>query len=203
MTEAMSGATGSASGGDMLVVDSPYEVANWRPLVHWIMYIPHNIINSVLQYAAFVVGIVYWVALLVTGRLHKGMYGFLAMQQRYSTRANGFLVGYTEIYAPFDFNMGATDNGVYPPVKVNLPEPPAATPRTAALNFLLAIPHYIVIAIYAIAAIVVLIIGWFAVLFTGAWPAGMRDFLVKLGNYYLRVWAYVVMVETKYPRFGI
>ena len=187
----------------MLVVDSPYEVANWRPLVHWIMYIPHNIINGVLQYAAFAVGLVYWVAFLVTGRLHKGMYGFLAMQQRYSTRANGFLVGYTETYAPFDFNMGATDNGVYPPVKVNLPEPPGSTPRTAALNFLLAIPHYIVIAIYAIAAIVVLIIGWFAVLFTGAWPAGMRDFLVKLGNYYLRVWAYVVMVETKYPKFGI
>jgi hypothetical protein len=190
-------------GGDMLVVDSPYEVANWRPLVHWLMYIPHHIINYVLTFAANVVGIVYWVTLIVTGRLHPGMYGFLAMQQRYQNRIVGFLVGYTEVYAPFDFNMGATDNGVYPPIRVNLPEPPESTPRTAALNFLLAIPHYIVFTIFAIGAVVVLIIGWFAVLFTGVWPAGMRDFLVRLGNYWLRIWVYVAMVETKYPKFGI
>jgi hypothetical protein len=73
----------------------------------------------------------------------------------------------------------------------------------AALNFFLAIPHYIVLAVLAIAAFVVAVIAWFAVLLTGAWPQAMRDFLVKVGNYYLRVWVYVAMVETKYPRFGI
>ena len=48
-----------------------------------------------------------------------------------------------------------------------------------------------------------MIAGWFAVLFTGAWPRAMRDFLVRLGNYGLRVWAYVVMAVTDYPRFGL
>lgn len=73
----------------------------------------------------------------------------------------------------------------------------------AALNWILAFPHYIVMAVYGIAAMFVLVIGWFAVLFTGAWPHGMRDFLVKFGNYYMRIWVYVAMVETKYPKFGI
>ncbi len=194
---------GAATGGDLLVVDSPYQLANWRPLVHWVMYIPHAIILNALRAVAGVVFVIYWVALLVTGRLHPGMYGLLAMYERYEMRAGGFLLGYTEIYAPFDFDTRAGDNGAYLPIRVNLPEPPESTPRVAALNFILAIPHYIVLLVFGIAAFVVAIIGWFAVLFTGAWPQAMRDFLVKVGNYYLRVWVYVAMVETKYPRFGL
>lgn len=199
----MSSETVSSAQSDMLIVDSPYEVANWRPLVHWVMYIPHAIIVSVLRTVAYVVFVFYWVALLVTGRLQPGMYGLLAMYERYQQRAGGFLLAYTELYAPFDFDTGVTDNGSYPPIRVNLPEPPESTPRVAALNFILAIPHYVVVVVLGIVAFVVAIIGWFAVLFTGAWPQGMRDFLVKFGNYYLRVWVYVAMVETKYPRFGL
>jgi len=45
--------------------------------------------------------------------------------------------------------------------------------------------------------------GWFAVLFTGAWPDGMRRFLVRYSNYYYRVWSFVVMAEPDYPRFGL
>ena len=112
-------------------------------------------------------------------------------------------MGYTEIYAPFDFDTRAGDNGAYLPIRVNLPEPPESTPRLAALNFILAIPHYIVLVVFGVAAFVIAIIGWFAVLFTGAWPQAMRDFLANVGNYYLRVWVYVAMVETTYPRFGL
>ena len=67
----------------------------------------------------------------------------------------------------------------------------------------LAIPHYIVLVVFGIGAFVLAIIGWFAVLFTGAWPQGMRDWLVRLTNYYYRVWSYVVMVDTTYPKFGL
>jgi len=57
--------------------------------------------------------------------------------------------------------------------------------------------------VYFIGAVVVAIIGWFAVLFTGKWPQGMRGFLVRVSNYYYRVWTYVTMVENKYPKFGL
>ncbi len=191
------------SGGEILVVDSPYEIANWRPLVNWVLFIPHALILYALRAVAGVVFLIYWIALLVTGRLHAGMFGFLAMYERYNQRASGFLLGFTEDYAPFDFTMGAGDNGAYSPITVDFPEPAESTPRTAALNVLLAIPHYLVVAVIGIAAAVVAIIGWFAVLFTGAWPDGMRNFLVRYANYYLRVWVYVSMVDTKYPRFGL
>ena len=189
--------------GNYLVVDSPYEVANWRPLVHWAMYIPHYIISYVLQIVARVVFIIYWFILVFTGKLNRGLYDLMAMYERYNTRASGFLVGFSEVYPPFDFASGPHDNNAYPPIRLNLPEPPETVSRVAALNWILAIPHYIVVAIFGIGAAVVAIVGWFAVLFTGAWPSGMRDFLVRFENYYFRVWTYVTMVENDYPKFGL
>ena len=185
------------------VLDSPYEIANWRPLVHWLMYIPHYAVLYVLQLLSRVVFIIYWVMIVVTGKPHRGLYDVLTMYERYNTRASGFLIGYTEQYPPFDFCTGPTDNGRYEPMGLTLPTPPEEVPRIAALNWLLAIPHFIMLMFFGVGAGIVAIIGWFAVLFTGSWPAGMRDFLVRLSNYYYRVWSYAAMVENDYPRFGL
>ncbi len=186
-----------------LVVDSPYEVARWRPLVHWLLYIPHAIILNALQVLSRVVFLVYWLMLIFTGKLHPGLYGVMAMYERYNARAGGFLIGYSETYPPFDFSTNTTDNNAYPPVRLALPSVPEVVPRSAALNVIKAIPHYIVLMIYFIGAAVVAVIGWFAVLFTGAWPHGMRDFLVRVGNYYYRLWTYITMVDNEYPKFGL
>jgi len=189
----------------MYVVDSPYEIANWRPLVQWILFIPHGVILQALRAVEGVVFFIYWLMFLFTGTLNAGLYGFLGMYERYSSRATGFLFGFSETYPGFDFTQGPADNGSYPPIRLDLPElPVTAPPRIAAANIVLAIPHYVVLAIFGIGAAVVAVIGWFAVLFTGRWPEGMRDFLVRFANYYYRVWAYVSMVHTaEYPRFGL
>lgn len=186
-----------------LTVDSPYELARWRPLVNWLLYIPHAIIQYGLRALAGPVFFVYWVGLIFTGRLNSGLYGVLAMEERYNQRVDAFLLGFSEQYAPFDFGMGGKDDGAYPPIRVRLPEIPETVSRTAAFNLFLAIPHYLMLAVFGIAAFVVLIVGWFAVLFTGAWPHAQRDFLVRVDNYYLRVWAYVTMTVKDYPRFGL
>ncbi len=186
-----------------LVVDSPYEVARWRPLVNWVLYIPHGIILYALQILARAVFFVYWVMFVFTGKLHPGMYQVMAMYERYNARAGGFLCGFSESYPPFDFAVDAADNDAYPPVRLHLPPVPEPAGRGAALNVLKAIPLYIVLMIYFVAAAVVAVIGWFAVLFTGAWPAGMRGFLVRVSNFQFRIWTYVTMVDNTYPPFGL
>lgn len=186
-----------------LVVDSPYELARWRPLVNWLLVIPHAIIASALQALSRVVFLVYWVMMIFTGKLHPGLYGVTAMYERYNVRTSGFLLGYSETYPPFDFNLGPVDNNAYPPVSLVLPPCPDDVPRSAWLNVFKAIPHYIVLFVYFIGAFAVAVVGWFAVLFTGAWPTGMRDFLVRVANYYYRVWAYVLMVDNEYPSFSL
>lgn len=69
-----------------LVVDSPHELARWRPLVNWVLYIPHAIILYALQILARVVFLVYWLMLVFTGKLHPGLYGVMAMYERYNAR---------------------------------------------------------------------------------------------------------------------
>lgn len=186
-----------------LVVDSPYEIANWRPLAHWAMYIPHAIVLYFLAIVAQAMFVVYWLIVLFTGRPNPSLYRVLVMYERYNTRASGFLVGFTEQYAPFDFHGDPADNGGYPPIRLDLPAPPETVSRVKLLNPILAIPHFIVFALIAIAAMVVAVIGWFAVLFTGRWPEDMRAFLVRVTNYYYRIWTYVAMVDNDYPRFGL
>ena len=65
------------------------------------------------------------------------------------------------------------------PYEVAVPE---SVSRSAALNVLKAIPHYIVLMVYFVGAAVVALVGWFAVRFTAAWPQGMRGFLVQVSN---------------------
>lgn len=185
-----------------LVVDSPHELARWRPLVNWVLYIPHAIILYALQILARVVFLVYWLMLVFTGKLHPGLYGVMAMYERYNARAGGFLIGYSETYPPFAFSTDTADDNAYPAVRLTLPAVPPSVPRSAALNVLKAIPHYVVLMVYFVGAAVVALIAWFAVLFTGAWPQGMRAFLVRVSNYQYRVWTYVTMVENDYPKFG-
>ena len=186
-----------------LVVDSPYELPRWRPLVNWVLYIPHAIILYALQILARAVFLIYWLVLIFTGKLNSGLYSMMAMYERYNARATGFLVGWSQTYAPFEFTTDPSDNNSYPAVRLNLPAVPESIPRSAALNVLKAIPHYILLMIYFIGAAVVAIISWFAVLFTGVWPQGMRAFLVRVSNYQYRIWTYVTMVDNDYPKFGL
>ncbi len=186
-----------------MVVDSPYELARWRPLVNWVLYIPHAVILYALQVLARVVFFVYWLMFIFTGRLHSGLYGVMVMYERYNARAGGFLVGWSQTYPPFEFTTNADDNNSYPAVRLNLPATRELVPRSAALNVFKAIPHYVVLLVFLVGALVVAVIGWFAVLFTGAWPSGMRDFLVRVSNYQYRIWTYVTMVENDYPAFGL
>ena len=70
------------------------------------------------------------------------------------------------------------------------------------VKWFLAIPHYVVLAVLAIAAVVAVIIAWFAILFTGHYPRGLFDFVVGVGRWALRVQAYAFLLVTdRYPPF--
>src|SRR2546423_4112361 len=49
---------------------------------------------------------------------------------------------------------------------------------------LLAIPHYIVLALLSIAAFFVVIFAWFAILFTGRYPRGLFEFVEGVARWY-------------------
>ena len=72
------------------------------------------------------------------------------------------------------------------------------------VKWLLAIPHYIVLAFLAIGAIVVWIIAWFAILFTGRYPRPLFNYMVGVSRWGLRVQAYAFLLVTdRYPPFRL
>jgi hypothetical protein len=92
-------------------------------------------------------------------------------------------------------------------VSLELPYPDAKRDLNRWLplvKWLLAIPHYIVLLFLWIAAVVSVIVAWFAILFTGRYPRGLFDFVVGVLRWGNRVGAYAfVLVTDEYPPFRL
>jgi hypothetical protein len=72
------------------------------------------------------------------------------------------------------------------------------------VKWLLAIPHYIVLAFLGAGAVFAIIIAWFAILITGQYPRGLFDYVVGVSRWALRVAAYAnLLVTDQYPPFSL
>jgi Domain of unknown function (DUF4389) len=74
---------------------------------------------------------------------------------------------------------------------------------TVGFRLILAIPHAVVLIILWIASLVVFIIGFFAVLFTGRWPEGLQNFVVNVMRYQLRFETYLSLLVDVYSPFAL
>jgi hypothetical protein len=72
------------------------------------------------------------------------------------------------------------------------------------VKWLLAIPHYIVLAFLTLGALLAVVFAWFAVLFTGRFPRAIFNYLVGVGRWSNRVTAYAfILVTDEYPPFSL
>jgi hypothetical protein len=69
-------------------------------------------------------------------------------------------------------------------------------------RLILVIPHVIVLALWGIAAGIVVFLSWFAVLFTGRYPRGLFDFVTAYISYSRRVNCYIYLLTDRFPPFG-
>ena len=185
-------------------LDSPERVARWRPLVNWILAIPQLFIVGAMRYVAQAISVVGWFIILFTGALPAGLANFQVMYLRYSVRVSVFAGFLTEEYPPFDFTMTPADPGTDPRVRVDIvPQLEQRNRLTVFFRLILAIPQFIVIAVLGIAVWAVYVIAFFAVLFTGRWPQGLRNFAVGFMRWVLRVEAYLLLLTDDYPPFAL
>jgi hypothetical protein len=184
--------------------DPPEKVANWRPLVNWFLAIPHFIVLYAFNLVSRVISFLSWFVILFTGKLPPGFANLQVLYFRYSIRTFVFAAFLREEYPPFAFDMTPTDPGDDPRLRVDVvPELENRNRLTCAFRIILVIPHLIVLAVLGIASFVVVVIAFFAVLFTGAWPPGLRDFALKVMRWNFRVQAYFALLTDVYPPFAL
>lgn len=107
-------------------------------------------------------------------------------------------------YPPFGFDAVPADPHDLEPVVVEFePEAEDRNRLTTFFRWLLAIPHFIALAVIGLGAAVAWIVGFFAVLFTGRWPGGLRDFIVGYLRWDVRVQAYSLLLTDDYPPFSL
>jgi hypothetical protein len=118
--------------------------------------------------------------------------------QRFGNRVSAYL-------ALMDDRYPATDDHQSVHLDYPYPDVPRDLNRWLPLvKWLLAIPHYVVLFFLSIAAVVVVIVAWFAILFTGRYPRGLFDFVEGVLRWHNRVVAYAwVLVTDRYPPFRL
>lgn len=206
-----------------LEVDYPERLDRFTTLVRVIWAIPIVIIYSILSATASTT------ATVVTetgetvsevtrsgGGIAAGLFFATMLMIVFRERYPRWWFDFAREFVRFGYRVGAylgllTDR--YPStveeqsvhLEIDYPEVREGLNRWLPLvKWLLAIPHYIVLAVLAAVGIVVIVIAWFAILFTGRYPRPLFDYVVGVGRWGLRVSAYATLLVTdRYPPFSL
>jgi hypothetical protein len=173
------------------------ELSRWLIFVKWLLAIPHYIILYGLQIAWSAVAFVAFFIILFTKKYPRELFDFSVNVLRWSTNVNAYTGLLRDEYPPFSWERGKF------PVTVEVDYPEELSRWLIFVKWLLAIPHYLALALLGIAAAVVLFIAFFAILFTKKYPESLFNFVVGVQRWGLRVTAYVYLMRDEYPPFSL
>jgi hypothetical protein len=198
------------------------KLSRWMWLVKWLLVIPHWIVLFFLWIAFFVTTVVAFFSILFTARYPRGIFDFNVGVMRWSWRVGFYSYSAlgTDRYPPFSL----ADDPSYPArLNVAYPEKPLSRGLVLVKWWLLAIPHYIVLAVFAgggaaaasdtsgswtwiasggLIGVLVCFAG-IALLFTGRYPRSIYDFVLGMNRWLWRVAAYVGLMTDAYPPFRL
>jgi hypothetical protein len=195
-------------------------ISRWLWLVKWLLAIPHYILLLFLGIAFFVVSVIAFFAILITGRYPRGLFDFNVGVLRWFWRVGFYSYSAlgTDRYPPF--TLAPVDDY---PARLEIPYPEHLSRGLVLVKWwLLAIPQLLVIGFFHSGAVWVggrtggaafaytgglnaLLVLFFAVvlLFTGRAHREMFDFNVGMNRWTLRVWSYVALMRDEYPPFRL
>ena len=158
---------------------------------------PHFVWLTLWGIAVVLVGFVNWVVTIIRGRSPAALHRFLAAYVRYQAHVTAFV---TLVANPFPGFAGTA--GSYP-VDVEIAPPERQNRWSVAFRLLLAFPAFIITSAVGTAMYAAAFLGWFASLFTGRMPDGLR----KLGLFALRYSAQAnsygfALLTNRYPYAG-
>jgi len=151
--------------------------------------------GGLLGAVAVFLAIVSWFTILFGGTHIPGIRQFTMFYLRWRVRAIAYFMLFSDTYPPFG-------DGPYPASIAMTQEPITRDRLSVALRLFLALPHVLLLFFVLIGWCVTTVIAWFAILFTGRYPAGLVEFGIGTLRWRLRVEAYVLLMTDDYPPFS-
>jgi hypothetical protein len=84
-----------------LQVEYPERIANWRPLVHWLLAIPYIFIAGALYWLTGLLTIVAFFTVLFTKKIPRELFELMIPGLRWNIRGSSYAYFMTERYPPF------------------------------------------------------------------------------------------------------
>jgi hypothetical protein len=200
-------------------------LSRWLWLVKWLLLIPHVVVLIFLWMAFCVVTVIAFFAILFTGRYPRSLFDFNVGVMRWTWRVHyyGYWALGTDRYPPFTL----AEVPDYP-AHLDVAYPQRLSRGLIFVKWLLAIPHFIVLAIFvggglwlgtrlgetddswdnganagwSLVGLLVLIAA-IVLLFSGRYPKPIYDFVMGMDRWALRVGAYAALMTDRYPPFRL
>ncbi len=173
-------------------IDYPERQSRLKALLRLPLSIPLFILLYLLSNAADVAIIA---AILVRGRIPRWLFEFRVAASRWIYRAGAYVLLLTDEYAPFEGDHAVSYDVTYPDKLSRW--------KLLVWKFITSVPHFFVIAVLTLTLVVVVPIGWVAILFTGRFPRGLHGYVTGVLRWGARVSAYSISLTDEFPPFSL
>jgi hypothetical protein len=143
-----------------------------------------------------------WFAALAQARLPRGLRDLIAYALSYSAQLDAYMFLLTDVYPDSNPLTAFPDIPTREdPIELEVHADLERSRLTVFFRLLLAIPHLIWLALWGIAALVAVIVNWFATLIAGVSPPALHGFLAAYVRYQNHVYAYLFLIADPFPDF--
>ena len=176
-------------------MDFPEETNRWSSAFRLIAVVPIWVVLSIFSNA--LVGPTL-LMILFRQKYPRWWFDFNVALLRFQTRVTAYFLLLQHEYPSTDEEQGVHVEVDYPDAEVEL------TRWLPLVKWFLAIPHYVVLALLLIGAVIAAVIAWFSILFTGKMSPSLFDFIAGVMRWATRVVAYAFLLTTdRYPPFSL
>ena len=175
----------------------------WRPLVQWLLCVPHLVYEVVLSGASIVIALVMALIVAATGRVPEKLAAFQTTTLRERVRCYSYLFLLRSSVPPYVNRLSASDPNDDPLVDVSATPSPRASRWSGITRPIVVLPHVVVLVPIAIIMDLCYPVAMLAVAANRGWPEGFARFLVRVEKWAGTLLAYVFLISDEAPHFGL